>query len=104
MRPGYLESVYEVVLAIEFDHQGIAYQRQLKFAVQYRRQPAGEGRLDFLVANRLVVELKAIGSVAPIHFAIVRNDLRAFNAPLGLILNFKNLLMKDGTHRVLNTG
>lgn len=103
LRPGFLESVYEEALAIEFDHRGIPYQRQFRFHVDYRGQQAGEGRLDFLVANRLIVELKAIEAVAPIHFVIVRNYLRAFNEPLGLILNFKTILMKQGIHRVVST-
>ncbi len=101
--PGYLESVYEEALAIEFDFQAIPYQRQLTFMIPYRGQPAGHGRLDFYVANRLVVELKAVEQVHPIHFATVKNYLKAFDQPLALILNFNVPLLRDGIHRIVRT-
>ncbi|MEO0514673.1 MAG: GxxExxY protein [Planctomycetota bacterium] len=101
--PGYLESVYETALAIEFDFLGIPYERQKTFQIPYRHEVAGEGWLDFLVAGRLVVELKAVEKVIPIHFATVRSYLKAFNEPLGLILNFRAPLMREGIHRVIWT-
>ncbi|MEM1028008.1 MAG: GxxExxY protein [Planctomycetota bacterium] len=101
--PGFLESVYETALAIELDFLGIPYERQKIFRIPYRNQVAGEGRLDFLVDGRLVVELKAVDKVIPIHFATVKSYLKAFDEPLGLILNFRVPLMRDGIHRVVWT-
>ncbi|MEM6853971.1 MAG: GxxExxY protein [Planctomycetota bacterium] len=101
--PGFLESVYETALAIELDYLGIPYERQKVFRISYRDQVAGEGRLDLLVAGRLVVELKAVEKVIPIHFATVKSYLKAFDEPLGLILNFRVPLMREGIHRVVWT-
>lgn len=101
--PGYLESIYEEAMAIEFEQRGIAYERQRVFSIDYRGQMIGTGRLDFLVEGRLVVELKAIEKIAPIHIATVQNYIKAFNEPLGLILNFHVPLMREGIHRVVWT-
>ena len=69
--PGYLESVYEEALGIELDLRGIPHQRQVPVSVDYKDRPVGEGRLDLLVGDRLVVELKAVEALAPIHHAQV---------------------------------
>lgn len=86
--PGFLESVYEEALAIEFAEQGIAFERQKPVAVMYRGQHVGEHRLDYLVEGRVVLELKAISDLLDVHFAIVRSYLRATNLNDALLLNF----------------
>jgi GxxExxY protein len=86
--PGFLESIYEAALAIEFDHLGIAYEVQKPVALEYRGKPVGEHRLDFLVERKVIVELKAIQAIADIHFAIVRSYLKATHLQSGLLLNF----------------
>jgi GxxExxY protein len=86
--PGFLESVYEQALAVEFRHVGLPFQRQFPVSLQYRGELIGEHRLDFLVAGRVVVELKAIQELEKIHFAIVRSYLKATNLHFGLLLNF----------------
>jgi GxxExxY protein len=86
--PGFLESIYEEALAAEFDHLGIRHERQKMIRIEYRNRPVGEHRLDFLVENRVIVELKAVQDVADIHFAIVRSYLKATGLQSALLLNF----------------
>jgi len=69
--PGYLESVYEEALATEFEISRIAFERQRSFALSYKGKCIGDGRMDFLVGNCLVVEIKAVERVLPIHRAQV---------------------------------
>jgi len=86
--PGFLESLYEEALCVELDSLGLRYQRQLLVPVRYRAAVIGEHRLDLLVENDVVVELKAIERFDPIHFATVRSYLKATNCTVGLLLNF----------------
>lgn len=88
--PGFLESVYEEALAIEFRESGIRFERQKPLAILYRDQHVGEHRLDFLVENAVIVELKAIAALENIHFAIVRSYLRAASIDDALLLNFSS--------------
>jgi GxxExxY protein len=86
--PGFIESVYEEALAVEFDHQGLYYERQKTVGIQYRNKPVGEHRLDFLVEKTVVVELKAVLQLEKIFFVITRSYLKATGAKVGLLLNF----------------
>lgn len=86
--PGFLESVYEEAVAIEFTAGGIDFERQRAVPVSYRGIPIGEHRLDFLVEGSVVVELKAIKALEDVHFAIVRSYLKACALDTGLLLNF----------------
>ena len=86
--PGFLESVYEEALAVEFALKGIAFVRQKPIALFYRDHQIGEHRLDFLVEDLIVVELKAIRALEDIHFAIGRSYLKATGLEDGLLLNF----------------
>ena len=86
--PGFLESVYENALSIEFEACNIPYQKQWKIPITYKNQEIGKHRLDMFVINRVVVELKAIKEVTNEHFAIVRSYLKAVRQKHGLILNF----------------
>jgi len=89
--PGFIESVYEQALAVEFALKGIAFVRQKPIPLFYRDHQIGEHRLDFLVEDKIVVELKAIDSLEKIHFAIVRSYLKASGLADGLILNFSSM-------------
>jgi GxxExxY protein len=89
--PGFLESVYEQGLAVEFALRGIAFIRQYPVPLFYRDHQIGEHRLDFLVENKIVVELKAIDTLENVHFAIVRSYLKAAGLSDGLILNFSSM-------------
>src|SRR6266478_7739465 len=86
--PGFLESIYENALAVEFALRGIAFIRQKPIPLFYKDHQIGEHRLDFLVEGKIVVELKAIETLEDVHFAIVRSYLKATNPADGLILNF----------------
>jgi GxxExxY protein len=91
LAPGFLESIYEQALAIEFALRGIAFIRQKPIPLFYRDHQIGEHRLDFLVENKIVVELKAVETLENVHFAIVRSYLKASGLADGLILNFSSM-------------
>jgi GxxExxY protein len=99
--PGYLENVYEEALAVELGLRGISYQRQYPVSVAYKGTAIGEGRLDFLVGNQLIVELKAVESILPIHKSQLISYLKAMSLPLGLLLNFNVRMMRDGIQRIV---
>jgi GxxExxY protein len=86
--PGFLESVYEEALAVEFALSGIQFLRQYPVPIFYRDHQIGEHRLDFLVEEKIVGELKAVSELEDIHFAIGRSYLKATNLEDGLLLNF----------------
>jgi GxxExxY protein len=100
---GFLEAVYEQALAIELELRGIPFQRQFPIALTYKGQAVGEARLDFLVGGVLVVELKAVESIHPIHHAQVLNYLKATGHQLGLLMNFNVEHMRDGIKRIILT-
>src|SRR6266704_6967697 len=86
--PGFLESIYEEALAVEFALSGIQFIRQHSIPLFYRDHQIGEHRLDFLVEGKIVLELKAVSELEDIHFAIGRRYLKATNLEDGLLLNF----------------
>jgi GxxExxY protein len=86
--PGFLESIYEEALAVEFALSGIQFIRQHPVPLFYRDHQIGEHRLDFLVEGKIIVELKAISELLDIHFAVGRSYLKATNLQDGLLLNF----------------
>jgi GxxExxY protein len=89
--PGFLESIYEQALAIEFALCGIAFIRQKPIPLFYRDHQIGEHRLDFVVENNIIAELKAIEALENGHFAIVRSYLKVAALSDGLILNFSSM-------------
>lgn len=86
--PGFLESLYEKALCLELANVGLNFQRQLVVPVVYRQQVIGEHRLDLLIEDEVVVELKTVTGFEPIHFATLRSYLKATKCELGLLLNF----------------
>lgn len=86
--PGFLESIYEEALAVEFALSGVQFIRQKPIPLFYKDHQVGEHRLDFLVEGKIVVELKAISALEDIHFAIGRSYLKATNLEDGLLVNF----------------
>src|SRR6266478_2552375 len=86
--PGFLESIYEEALAVEFALSGIQFIRQYPVPLFYRDHQIGEHRLDFLIEGKIVVELKAISQLEDIHFAIGRSYLKATGLVDGLLFNF----------------
>lgn len=89
--PGFLESVYEQALAVEFALNGIAFIRQKTVPLFYRDHEIGEHRLDFPVEDKIIVDLKAVEALENVHFAIVRSYLKATGLADCLILNFSTM-------------
>jgi GxxExxY protein len=101
--PGLLESVYESCLALELAEADLAYDRQLSLPVKYKDLVVEAGyRLDLLIEGRVIVEVKAIEAIAPVHRAQLLSYLRLGGFRLGYLLNFNVSLMKDGIVRVVN--
>src|SRR3954464_11845014 len=86
--PGFIESIYEQALAIELASQNVQFERQYTLPIKYRGQQVGEHRLDFLIEKCLIVEVKAIADLVPVHFAVVRSYLKAADLEDALLLNF----------------
>ncbi len=101
--PGYVESVYEEALAVELEIRSINFERQKPVSVSYKGQSVGEGRVDLLVGGVLIVELKAVEKLLPIHKAQVISYLKARGDALALLINFNERLLKDGIQRVVLT-
>jgi GxxExxY protein len=99
---GFIESVYEQATVVEFQNQSIPFENQKEIIVSYQSTTVGAHRLDFLVANCLIVECKAVEKILPIHTAQVISYLKATGCDLGLLINFNVLLLKDGITRVLH--
>jgi len=89
--PGYVESIYEEALVVELKHAGLKVEQQKILPVFYREVLVGEHRLDLLVDEKIVAELKAISALEDIHFAIVRSYLKAAGLEHGLLLNFATM-------------
>jgi GxxExxY protein len=101
--PGLLESAYEGALSHELTLRGIPHVRQKMVPVHYKDASIETGyRIDVLVDDRLVVELKAVEKLLPIHSAQLITYLRLGNYPLGLLMNFNTVKLVDGIERVSN--
>ncbi len=101
--PGLLESAYEACFARELELRGIKYQRQLPVPLNYKGKLIEVGfRADLVMEGKLLIELKAVEQVIPVHKAQVITYLKIMKLPLGLLINFNEVLIKDGIRRVLN--
>ena len=101
--PGLLESAYEACLAHEFETCGLTYSRQLVLPVTYDGLRIDAGyRIDLLVADLVVIEVKAVEKLLDVHRAQLLSYLKLGNYRLGYILNFNVTLMKDGISRLAN--
>ena len=86
--PGFMESIYEKALVYELSKRGMKYERQRLIEVPYKEIKAGEHRIDLIVEDAVVVELKAIKGFETIHRAILISYLKAVDKKIGLLLNF----------------
>lgn len=101
--PGLMEAVYEAVLARELERRGVRVQRQVRAPFEYDGLSFDEGlRIDLLVEGQVVVELKSVERVAPVHRKQVLTYLRLLKLPVGLLINFGAATLKDGLHRIVN--
>jgi GxxExxY protein len=102
--PGLLESVYEECLAVELGLRGLRYERQRTVPLQYKgHRLRADLKLDLIVDDRVIVELKVVEKLLPIHEAQILTYLRLTEKPFGLLLNFNVPLLKDGIRRFLNS-
>ena len=101
--PGLLESTYETCLAFEMASRGLRVERQKELPVVYRDIHLDCGyRLDLLVENRVIIELKAVDSLLPIHEAQLLSYLKLSGLKVGLLLNFNVRLLSNGIKRLVN--
>lgn len=102
--PGLLESVYEACLQAELTFMQIEVQRQVVLPITYKGVVLKEGlRLDLLIDNRLVVEVKAVESLLPVHSAQLITYLKLARLPIGLLLNFNVPALRQGIKRLYAT-
>jgi len=99
--PGLLESIYENALCYELDANDIPFERQVTVPVIYKGQQLGEHRLDILVENQGIVELKAVDRMDPIFEAQLLSYLRVTGKKVGLLINFNVPVLKRGIKRMI---
>jgi GxxExxY protein len=92
--PGFIESIYEKALIIEFRKRGIEVKEQQEVIVKYDDIEVGRHRLDLFVEEAIVIELKAIKDIEDIHFAIVKSYLKSVDKKHGLLLNFAKVKLE----------
>jgi GxxExxY protein len=100
---GFLEGVYEQALAFELELRGIGFERQKPVFITYKAQVVGEHRIDFVVGSGLIVELKSVDCLAPLHQAQLISYLKATCIHLGLLINFNEKRLKNGIKRIVLT-
>ncbi len=101
--PGLLESIYEEALVYELGQQGLEVQRQVLLPVNYKGKVLGHSlRIDLLVGNLVIVESKATTQYHTIFESQLLTYLRVSRLKLGLVINFGEILLKNGIHRVVN--
>ncbi len=101
--PGRLESAYQACLAFELESAGIPFEKEVHLPILYKgRRLDANYRMDFVVENRLVLEIKAMETVLPIHEAQVLTYLRLSGHTVGLLVNFNSTLLKQGLKRLVH--
>jgi GxxExxY protein len=101
--PGLLESAYEAALIYDLRENGLEVKQQVAMPFIYKeiKQEIGY-RIDILVENKILIELKSVETLAPVHFSQTLTYLKLSNIQLGLLINFNTKLLKDGVHRIVN--
>ena len=101
--PGLLESVYEEILAYELSEKDLRFERQKAIPLKYGQHTFNVGfRLDFFIENKVILELKSVESIQPIHKKQLLTYLKITNCKLGFLINFNSTLMKNGIIRIVN--
>lgn len=101
--PGYLEKIYEQAMALELKHRGLAYATQVPVAVYYKGEKIRGQVLDMVVEGKVILELKSVEVILPIHEAQILSYLKSTDFSAGLLINFKEKLVKNGIKRFVNT-
>ncbi len=101
--PGLLESVYEKCLEMDLREAGLEVASQVGVPLKYKNLAFDTGyRLDLLVENTIIVEIKSVERLAPVHYSQLITYLKLYNKPVGLLINFNSKYFKDGLHRLVN--
>jgi len=100
--PGYLEKIYEDCLCEELKLQGLFYERQSPLNIIYKNKKIPtQYRLDLVIENKIIVELKCVEKILPVHKAQLMSYLKMSGLELGFLINFNSVLMKDGLQRII---
>lgn len=99
LRGGLLESLYQSALAIEFDVAGLSYRREVRLPALYKGRSIGVFRLDFIVEDSVVLEVKSVDRMDPVFDAQLITYLRLSHKRVGLLLNFNSVFLKQGIRR-----
>ncbi|MCT4560485.1 MAG: GxxExxY protein [Crocinitomicaceae bacterium] len=103
LEPGLLESVYEAALCYDLSKLGLDVKTQVPFPLVYKEVKQDVGfRIDMLINNKVIIEIKSLEQLAPVHFAQTLTYLKLTEKKLGLLINFNSVVMKDGIHRIVN--
>lgn len=103
MGPGLFESVYEEVLTYELKNQGLAVERQKTIDIEWDGVKLGAGfKADIVVNGKVILELKAVEKIHPVHQKQLQTYLKLTGLKLGLLINFNERLIKDGIQRIVN--
>ena len=101
--PGLLESVYEMALAFELEELGFSVRQQVPMPFVYKGNKLEVGyRIDMIVDDKVLLEIKSVENLNPVHFAQTLTYLKLSQFKVGLLVNFNVKLLKDGLHRVVN--
>jgi GxxExxY protein len=99
--PGLLESIYEKALCYELAQKSLSYKTQVTIPIIYKGSSLGEHRLDLVVEDAIIVELKAVDKVMPVYEAQLLSYLRLTNMKLGLLINFNMEVLRRGLKRII---
>jgi len=99
--PGLLEGIYSRAVALELEHAGIPFEREKEIPVLYRGEVLCNQRLDFVIANQIVLEIKSVDFITQIHRSQVLCYLRLSRLRAGLLINFNVPILQDGIKRVV---
>ena len=99
--PGLFEQTYERALCIELGVNGVRFEQQVRVPLYYRGELIAEHRIDLVVEDEVIVEIKSVERLAPLHWAQVLTYLRVKSLKVGLLLNFNSPTMQAGTRRVV---
>ena len=101
--PGYLEKIYEQAMALELKRRRLAFETQVPVAVYYKGEKICGQVLDMVIEGRVIVELKSVEVILPIHEAQILSYLKSTDYPAGILINFKERLVKNGIKRFVRT-
>jgi GxxExxY protein len=99
--PGLDEHLYREAMCVELTLRGIRYSKEVEVVVEYKGHPIGKKRLDFVIEGKLIIELKAVEQLSPLHKAQLLTYLKITHLKLGLLINFNVEILKDGLKRVI---